>query len=942
MTGVIKKMFSASKSMSGNANDFLYDFDPDISIALEYTGSPVNHSSIPKVLPLDIDRIPTAKAAVSLALLNHLSLPVVQPVNYKSKSHSTVKDLKLRNWTANLKHYSCSDASDDGYSDGGFDEIESVKGFDEHVNLESYDGKNGGKLNVGEGLPKCGYGIIESSGSLGFTSTRDHSHEFSESSDMLETPLDCHESCMSPGNSNSVVQRGSTARGLSGVVCYEEEEESDGEHLECRKKKKKKVVVTFCDQDSDEMIDQDDSLSVGEDDFREKPVPERPPKRGMCYRCHKGNRFTEKEACLVCDAKYCGRCIVRAMGSMPEGRKCIDCTGFSIDDSKRQLLGRCSRVLKGLFKTEEVKQIMNNEISCPANQLPPECIYVNGSPLCMQQLMELRSCSNPPRNLKPGNYWYDRVSGFWGKEGHKPCQIITPLLEVGEKKMKRDASNGNTNVLFNYREITKAELWMLQSSGDQCDGYLSLWLEADGTYKEEGMDRERGQLWGKKRTKILCTLLSLPTPESPNPRSRLNLSGDGGFPSYLEHKAFCKVLLVGSDKSGTSTIYKQARVLYDVPFSEEERQDIKSMIQSNLYRYLGRLLEQREVFEEESLCRKRKGKSIDQVGTSDSAMKSKSDFSLGPKLKAFSDWLINVIVAGNLEIIFPAATRENAPYVEELWKDPSIQATYSRRDEFSLPRAASYFLDRATEIAQVDYEPSDTDILYAEGITSSNGLKSMEFVFPQMTNNTYKDPDEQPSPVTRCQLVRVDIKCIGEKCKWFEMFEDTNIILFCVSLTEYDEYEFDSNGDLQNRMLQSKKLFERVIRQPRFKETNFLLILNKYDLLEEMIEQSPLTHCEWFEDFNPLHSRQQNKRNGNSIAQSAFHHIAVKFKRLFKDVTGRQLYVSRVTGLEADTVGGALIYAREIVKWEEDKLIVSVNESSSESIDINSSSYSQS
>lgn len=73
----------------------------------------------------------------------------------------------------------------------------------------------------------------------------------------------------------------------------------------------------------------------------------------------------------------------------------------------------------------------------------------------------------------------------------------------------------------------------------------------------------------------------------------------------------------------------------------------------------------------------------------------KTIFSVCPRLKAFSDWLLKVMVSGNLEVIFPAATREYAPLVEELWNNSAIKATYNRRSELELlPSVASYFLER--------------------------------------------------------------------------------------------------------------------------------------------------------------------------------------------------------------------------------------------------------
>lgn len=60
----------------------------------------------------------------------------------------------------------------------------------------------------------------------------------------------------------------------------------------------------------------------------------------------------------------------------------------------------------------------------------------------------------------------------------------------------------------------------------------------------------------------------------------------------------------------------QAKLLYNIPFSENERQNIKFMIQTNLYYYLGILLEAREQFEEEILTEMRKRQSVDEPGPS--------------------------------------------------------------------------------------------------------------------------------------------------------------------------------------------------------------------------------------------------------------------------------------------------------------------------------------
>ncbi|KAK6240500.1 hypothetical protein SCA6_005889 [Theobroma cacao] len=939
MAGLLRKILPVGKSTAqddDNDND-----NVEYSFAIEYHGPPVPYD-IPKAVPVDVDQLPTAATVSSSYVLNENSVPVIQPI----VKANPVK----QKWSEDKKFGSRPGSARKSIDRPGVSNESSIQ-------VDSLDtlgqGVDGGcRTKLCDGMGSSGNleisvvhdSLQKSSGGLAELELTDHGEEGLGLQKYMDPPdSDTTESVSSsPVLSSSDVsfQKGEDAN--NETPCHVRRPsvvEDANNETPCHVRRPS--VVTFLDPESGAMVQEDSSYYETESIDAAQPIA-RNGKKGSCYRCLKGNRFTEKEICIVCNAKYCYKCVLKAMGSMPEGRKCVTCIGKKINESRRETLGKCSRLLKRLLNELEVQQAMSSEKTCEANQLPPELVVVNGEPLSQDELHNLQICQNPPRKLKPGFYWYDKLSGLWGKEGHGPCQIITAQLNVGGH-LKANASNGNANIVINNREITKKELWMLQLAGVHCEGKPSFWLSADGSYQEEGQKNVKGPIWDKMGVKLFCALLSLPVPPV-----TVNPAGEDVSRETLEQQVLHKLLLVGYQKSGTSTIYKQAKILYNISFSEDERQSIKLMIQSNLYGYFGILLEGQERFEEESLQETRKSQIADGSGSSGSASQidGQTKYSICRKLKAFSDWLVQVMVSGNLEAIFPAASREYAPFIGELWNDAAFQATYSRRHELEmLPRVATYFLERAVEISSMDYEPSDMDILYAEGITSSNGISCMEFSFPTIEQESSID-GYQHDPSARYQLIRLHPSSLGENCKWVEMFEDVNMVLFCVSLTDYDEFSLDRNGVLTNKMLASKQLFECMVTHPTFEGKDFLLILNKADLLEEKIEQVPLTRCEWFHDFNPLishnyHNQTTNcssRNNHTTLGQRAFHYIAVKFKRLFSDLTGRKLYVSMVTGLEPDSVDEALRYTRNIRKWNDYEYSFVNNELSSTDIEASSTS----
>lgn len=129
--------------------------------------------------------------------------------------------------------------------------------------------------------------------------------------------------------------------------------------------------------------------------------------------------------------------------------------------------------------------------------------------------------------------------------------------------------------------------------------------------------------------------------------------------------------------------------------------------------------------------------------------------------------------------------------------------------------------------------------------------------------------------VTHVRLVDVGGQR-NERKKWIHCFENINLVIWCISCSEFDEKCYEDFAT--NRLVESLQLFEETVNNKWFFNTPVLLFMNKMDLLKEKVENGKFNSH--FQDFE-----------GEATVATASAYLANKYKQLMKNTDKRQVKV---------------------------------------------------
>ena len=226
-----------------------------------------------------------------------------------------------------------------------------------------------------------------------------------------------------------------------------------------------------------------------------------------------------------------------------------------------------------------------------------------------------------------------------------------------------------------------------------------------------------------------------------------------------------KVLLLGAGESGKSTVLQQLKILHQNGFTEQEIKEYIPLIHQNLLEIGRNIIQARTRFN---------------VGLEPGCDLTQQDLSE----------TLSYEIPRNYTGQFPA---DIAGVISELWSLPSTQELINgpNASKFYLMDSTPYFMENFSRITSPNYRPTQQDILRSR----------------QMTSGIFDTVIDMGSDI------KMHIYDVGgqrsERKKWIHCFDNVTLVIFCVSLSEYDQSLMEDKN--QNRFQESLVLFDNIV-----------------------------------------------------------------------------------------------------------------------------------
>jgi len=261
-----------------------------------------------------------------------------------------------------------------------------------------------------------------------------------------------------------------------------------------------------------------------------------------------------------------------------------------------------------------------------------------------------------------------------------------------------------------------------------------------------------------------------------------------------------KLLLLGAGESGKSTIFKQFRVLYGAPRSEEDLQFYASAVRNNITVLVKKLLPL-----------------VATLGL---------EGQLEPHERAAYETLTaDISSEGAAPPLLPVARQKE---LRTLFRSHAWASVWAHRSTVNAIDAHRLYVDELDAIAAPGYVPTVQHIVNARIRTTS--------------------PTKEEFDIhgRRCEIYDVGGQR-SERKKWFPLFDDVTAVIFVAALSGYDQMLQEDRR--MNRLVEAVALFRTIITHASFEKVPIMLFLNKKDLFEEKLPLSRIQEQKEFADY---------------------------------------------------------------------------------------------